>query len=193
MSWWRHKAEEYHLRVTVEAILVTAMVRWRQESSRRDGSKGWSEGGIMDSQEQGCGGRHWYAGTDTGDAQVGVLSCAETCQWWGCPVSKGLPPPEVNQELVREGGSGQVKKYVTIRIRAQAPEGSLSEFGTPPPHNLGTLNRLLDGNTHTHIPQSRFYCFCVPPPWIYGAFFNVLCSISSMPCVIYKIPYQDAL
>ena len=29
VTWWRHKLAEDHLRVTVEAILAAARVRWR--------------------------------------------------------------------------------------------------------------------------------------------------------------------
>ena len=51
VPWWRKKAEEYQLSFIVEAILVAARVCQRQESVRRDGSKGVSEGGSTDSEE----------------------------------------------------------------------------------------------------------------------------------------------
>ena len=51
MPWWRQKAAEEQLRVTVEKILETARVRRQQESGRRDGRKVGSEGGGTDSEE----------------------------------------------------------------------------------------------------------------------------------------------
>ena len=51
VPWWRQKAAEDQLRVTMEAILEAARVRRRQESSRGDGSEGGSEGGSTDREE----------------------------------------------------------------------------------------------------------------------------------------------
>ena len=51
MRWWRQKASEDQLMNTVEAILVAAKVRRRQEYGRYDGSKGELEGGITDRNE----------------------------------------------------------------------------------------------------------------------------------------------
>ena len=51
VSWWRQKSEEDQMRVTVEAILATARVRWRQESGRSDGREGGSEEESTDSEE----------------------------------------------------------------------------------------------------------------------------------------------
>ena len=71
MTWWRQKASEDHLSVTVKDILAAARVRRQQEYGRRDGSEGKSEGGNTDSDEYDRGGRNRYAGTETGDYQVG--------------------------------------------------------------------------------------------------------------------------
>ena len=51
VMWWRKKAEEYQIRVTVEAILEEARVRRQQESVRCVRSEGGSEGVITDSKE----------------------------------------------------------------------------------------------------------------------------------------------
>ena len=51
VPWWRQKAAEDQLRVTMEAIWEAARVRRRQESSRGDGSEGGSEGGGTDREE----------------------------------------------------------------------------------------------------------------------------------------------
>ena len=59
------------MRFTVEPISELAKVQLQQESVRSDGSKGGLEEGNTNSEEYGRGGSHWYAGTDTGDAQVG--------------------------------------------------------------------------------------------------------------------------
>ena len=47
--YWSQKAAEKQLRVTVEAILVAARVRRRQESGRHYGSEIELKGVIMDS------------------------------------------------------------------------------------------------------------------------------------------------
>ena len=52
-----------------------------------------------------------------------------------------MPVPEGKQEAGIEGGKGHINKYVTIDNRAQAPEGSMSEVVTPPPHNEDTLHQ----------------------------------------------------
>ena len=49
--WWRKKAEEYQIRVTVEAILEAARLRRQQESVRCGRSEGGSEGVITESKE----------------------------------------------------------------------------------------------------------------------------------------------
>ena len=51
VPWWRKKAAENHLRVMVEARLAASRLRRQQESGRRGGSKGASEGGSTDSEE----------------------------------------------------------------------------------------------------------------------------------------------
>ena len=51
VPWWRQKAAEDQLRVTVEAISAETRVRRRQEFGRRDGSEGGPEEEIMDSDE----------------------------------------------------------------------------------------------------------------------------------------------
>ena len=61
---------------------------------------------------------HWYAGENTGDTQVGVLSCVDTSRQRGCRYRRGMIPPEGHQEAIIESGAGQVKKYVTISNRA---------------------------------------------------------------------------
>ena len=71
VPWWRQEAAENQLKVAVEAISAAARVRWRQGSGRRGGSEGGSEGGSKDSEGWGRGREHPYAGTETGDAQVG--------------------------------------------------------------------------------------------------------------------------
>ena len=50
----------------------------RQESGRYGWSKGGIKGGSTDSKEQGRGMEYQYAGTETGDNQVGEWSCVET-------------------------------------------------------------------------------------------------------------------
>ena len=47
--WQMQETVENQLKVAVEEILAAARVRRKQESGRRDGSKGGSEGGNMDS------------------------------------------------------------------------------------------------------------------------------------------------
>ena len=51
VPWLRHKAAKYQMRVTVEDISEATRVQKQQESGRRDGSKGGSEGGITNSGE----------------------------------------------------------------------------------------------------------------------------------------------
>ena len=68
MPWWKQKAEEDQLRVTVEDILAAARVRRQQEPGRCGGSEGGSERGITDSKEYDCDVRHHYAGMETCDA-----------------------------------------------------------------------------------------------------------------------------
>ena len=51
VTWWRQKAAEDQLRVTVENILATARVQWQQESGRRDRIEVGEEGRITDSKD----------------------------------------------------------------------------------------------------------------------------------------------
>ena len=50
VPWWRQKAAEDHLRVTLEAISEAGRVRRQQESGRPGGSEGGSEGGRTDGE-----------------------------------------------------------------------------------------------------------------------------------------------
>ena len=67
---------------------------------------------------------------------------------------EGVP----GQEGVAGGQGGLVNNiYVTISNRSQVLEGSLSKFGTPPPHNFDTLHRPVASFTQTHIFIRQFF------------------------------------
>ena len=50
MQWWRQASVENHLKVTVEEILVEAILRRQKEYRRLGKSKGGLEGESMDSE-----------------------------------------------------------------------------------------------------------------------------------------------
>ena len=94
MPWWRKKAEEYQLSFIVEAILVAARVCQRQESVRRDGSEGGSEGEA------------WTARSRVEAGGIGMLGQRQvTPRWEDDPVRR-----HVGGEGVR--GRGGLSKKV---------------------------------------------------------------------------------
>ena len=70
VMWWRKKAAEEQLSVTVEAISAAETFRRQHESGRHDRSKVWSEGERTYINELGCGDMNQYDGIETGDTQV---------------------------------------------------------------------------------------------------------------------------
>ena len=72
-------------------------------------------------------------------------------RWWrGCQGRRGLPPRKDTR--LREERAGRDKYiYVTMSDIAYVTEGSLSEVGTPKPHDLDTIHGMVAGKkTHTH-------------------------------------------
>ena len=95
---------EQQLKETLKEILVTAWERRQQEFGRRGEGEGMEEELVSESDgcEKGCR-RFLYAGTDTGDARVGILSYEEsqyktTAEETGYPMTGG------------EGGAGPISE-----------------------------------------------------------------------------------
>ena len=55
---------------------------------------------------------------------------------------------EGNQTAEGEGGSGPISKLRKNKRRSLGPEWSISEYGTPPPHNSDKPHGLVFTNTH---------------------------------------------
>ena len=72
-TWWQERADRKQLIETLEEILVAARAQRRE--SGRHGEVG--EGGEVADYYLGIKGT-WYVGTETGDSQVGYLSCVGT-------------------------------------------------------------------------------------------------------------------
>ena len=68
----------------------------------------------------------------------------------------GVCPPQKDTKRRVEGAVWVQNKYVTISNRANVPEGSLSEFGNPPLHNLDKPHGVVAGNTKFNVLSNYF-------------------------------------
>ena len=92
----------------------------------------------------------WYAGTETGDAQVSRLSCGGG---GGGRTKKTVGGVEFRAEG-GEGGVVSISKLRNNKQQSLGPEWSMSEVGTPPPHNLDKHHGLVESINNNNIPPS---------------------------------------
>ena len=81
----------------------------------------------------------WYAGMETGDAQVGGWSCFGGGRGrWKMTAEEAL-----NRTEGGEGGAGLISKICNNKWRSLGLEWLISEVATPPPHNLDKTHGLV--------------------------------------------------
>ena len=87
-----------------------------------------------------------------------MILCGYTADVGVGGVRSGGGRPPQKYIIHQEGRVGRYNnKHATTSNRAYVLEGSISEDGTPPPHNSDTLLSLMAGNKHTHISQLDYH------------------------------------